>query len=225
MEPDCKKLGRGPRAYVKTTKRECGLNELCKFLVTHVAGSDGVRRIERILKTNKGASYFPDVMTLEHVTYVVWTMENHIDQWRHKLWIETLEEDERLKARDYKNLPQDERVKYAPKKTKYTSGEGTKREYGKTLVSNKGKKRFEEIKKNWKVAWEDEGIRAALTEEWKKIAAKYNRCQGYSGKKTDEAEGVDGEEEGREEEELVPVIDLQGIHGSHDGVPLIPYPV
>ena len=54
MEPDCKKLGRGPRAYVKTTKRECGLNELCKFLVAHVAGSDGVRRIERTLKVNKG---------------------------------------------------------------------------------------------------------------------------------------------------------------------------
>ena len=81
------------------------------------------------------------------------------------MWIETLEEDERLKARDYKKLPQDEREKYAPKKTRYTSGEGTKREYGKSLVSNKGKKRFEEIKRNWRVAWEDEGIKEALTEE------------------------------------------------------------
>ena len=47
------------------------------------------------------------MMTVEHVTYVVWTMENHFDQWEHKLWIETLEEDKRLKARDYKKLPQE----------------------------------------------------------------------------------------------------------------------
>ena len=35
--------------------------------------------------------------------------------------------------------------------------------------------------------------------------------------------GKEGEEEGEEEEELVPEIDLHGIHGN--GVPLIPYPV
>ena len=99
-------MGRGPKAYVKTTRRECKLNELCKFLMAHVAGSDGIRRIERTLKVNKGASYFPNVMALEHITYVVWTIENHFDQWQHKLWIETLDEDKRLKARNYKKLPQ-----------------------------------------------------------------------------------------------------------------------
>ena len=79
-DPDYKKLRRGPRAYVKTTRRECELNELCKFLLAHVAGSDGIRRIERTLKVNKGASYFPNVMALEHITYVVWTLENHFDR-------------------------------------------------------------------------------------------------------------------------------------------------
>ena len=38
-------------------------------------------------------------------------------------------------------------------------GEGTKREYEKSLVSDKVKKRFEEVKKHWKVAWEDESIK------------------------------------------------------------------
>ena len=64
---------------MKTSRKDCELNELCKFLLSHVAGSDGVRRIERTLKVNKGASYFPNMMTLGHVTYVVWTMENHFD--------------------------------------------------------------------------------------------------------------------------------------------------
>ena len=84
---------------MKMSSKECDLNELCKFLLSHVAASDGVRRIERTLKVNKGASCFPNMMTLEHVSYVVWTMENNFNQWKHKLWIETLGEDERLKAR------------------------------------------------------------------------------------------------------------------------------
>ena len=213
---------------MKTRSKESELNELCKFLLSHVAGSDGVRRIERFLKVNKGASYFPNMMTLEHVTYVVWTMENHFDQWKHKLWIETLDEDEMLKARDYKKLPQDERAMYAPKKTRYTSGEGTKREYGKSLVSDKGKKRFEEIKKNWRVAWEDEGIRTALTKEWKTVAAKYNRCQGYDMRSENAGVGggggEEGDGEGEEEKKLVPDIDLRGVHCN--GVPLVfPVPV
>ena len=32
---------------MKTSRKECELNELCNFLLVHVAGSDGVRRIER----------------------------------------------------------------------------------------------------------------------------------------------------------------------------------
>ena len=199
---------------MKMSSKECDLNELCKFLLSHVAVRDDVRRIERILKVNKGASYFPNMMTLEHVSYVVRIMENHFDQWKHKLWlwIETLGEDERLKARDYKKLPQGERSKYAPNKTRYTSGEGSKREHGKSLVSDKSKKRSDEIKNNWKIVWEDESIRTALTKEWKKIAGKYNRCQGY-----ERTENTGGEEvavgggEGEGEEELVPEIDLHGV--------------
>ena len=63
------------------------------------------------------------------------------------MWIEDLKDDEKIKAKSYKTLPHDERTIHAPKKTRYTSGEGTKREYGKLLVSYRGKKRFEEIKK------------------------------------------------------------------------------
>ena len=47
------------------------------------------------------------------------------------------------------------------------------------MVSDKGKRRYEEIKKHWKVAWEDKRIRTKLTEEWKKVAAKNKLCSGY----------------------------------------------
>ena len=49
--------------------------------------------------------------------------------------------------------------------------------------------------KNWKVAWEEERIRTKLTEEWKKIAARYNMCQGYKRTKNTGGEEV-AEEEG-----------------------------
>ena len=116
---------------------------------TYVAGSDCVRKFEGTLKVDKGASYFPNMTTLQHVTYVVWTMENHLDQWKHKLWIDALENDEKIKARDYKRLQQCKKAKYAPKKLRYTSSEVTKREYGKSLVlvSDKDKKIFQEIKR------------------------------------------------------------------------------
>ena len=105
---------------MKIARRECELNKLCKLPLWYVAGSDGVKKIKKTLKANKGASYFPNVMTLEHVTYVVWTTQNHADQWKHKLWIETLKDGEKIKAKDYKTLPQDERSKYAPEKPRGT---------------------------------------------------------------------------------------------------------
>ena len=83
---------------------------------TPVAGSDGVRRIEKTLVANKGASYFPNMMTSKHVTYVVWTTEDRLDQWKHSLWIEDLKDDEKIKAKNYMILQQDERTKYALKK-------------------------------------------------------------------------------------------------------------
>ena len=145
-------------------------------------------------------------MTFEHVTYIVWTMKNHLGQWKHKLWVETLKDDEKIKTKDYKRLQQGERAKYAPKKPRCTSGEGTKREYGKSLVSDKGKKRFEEIKK-WKFVWEDESIRTALTEEWKRVSAKNKMCQGYERTENTEGEKV---AEGKGEEDLVSEIALHG---------------
>ena len=68
-------------------------------------------------------------------------------------------------------------------------------------MSNKGKKIFDEIKNNWKIAWEDESIRTALTKERKKLAGKYNRCQGYERtKNTGGEEAAEEEVEGEEEE-------------------------
>ena len=97
-------------------------------------------------------------------------------------------------------------------------GAGTKREYGKSLVSDKGKKRFAVIKKNWKVAWEDESIRTALTEEWRKSAAKNKMYQGLERTEDAEGKGASGGGGGEEEEE-VPEIDL---HGDHcNGVSLV----
>ena len=56
------------------------------------------------------------------------------------MWIEDLNVGEKIKAKNYKTLRQDEMTKFAPKKPRYTSGQDTQREYGKPLVSNKGKK-------------------------------------------------------------------------------------
>ena len=197
--------------------KKCELEKLCKFILWYVAGSDGVRRITKTLMANKGTSYFPNMMTLTHVTYVVWTIENHLDKWRQILWIENLKDDDKLKAKSYKTLPPGEREKYAPKKTRYTSGEGAKRQYGKSLVSDKGKRRYEEIKKHWKVAWEDKRIRTKLTEERKKVAAKNKMCSGYERSEDtggEEAGEAEGEEEG--EGDLAPEIALHG--DSYDDV-------
>ena len=99
-------------------------------------------------------------------------------QWKHSLWIEDLEDDKKIKAnKRYKTLQQHERAKYTPKKPSYTSNEGTKKVVQKLLGGNKGKKRFEETKKHWKVVWEDESTRTKLTEGWKKFAAKNRMCQ------------------------------------------------
>ena len=56
------------------------------------------------------------------------------------MWIETLKDDKEIKAKDYKRLQQGERSEYAPKKPRYTSSAGTKREYDKSLMSDKGKR-------------------------------------------------------------------------------------
>ena len=79
-EIDCKKLGKGASVYIKASCKNCQLDELCKFFLWYVTERDGVRRAERTLSANKGSSYFPNMMTLEHVTYVVWPTENHFDQ-------------------------------------------------------------------------------------------------------------------------------------------------
>ena len=123
---------------MKTNRKECELNKLCNFLLHYVAGSGGRRKVERTLKANKREYYFPNMMSLEHVTYIVPTLENHFDQWKHALWIETLKDNKKIKAKDYKRLEQGKWEKYAPKKPRYTFGAGTKREYGKSLVSDKG---------------------------------------------------------------------------------------
>ena len=69
--------------------------------------------------------------------------------------------------------------------------------YEKSLVSDKGKNIFEEIKKHWKIAWEDESIRTKLAEEWKKFAAKNTMCQGYERTEgTEEEETAEGKGEG-----------------------------
>ena len=89
---------------MKTSRKACELSELCKFLLHYVAGSDGRRKTEKPLKANKGAYSFPNMISLEHVTYVVWTTGNHLDQWKHTLWIESLKDDEQVKAKNYKRL-------------------------------------------------------------------------------------------------------------------------
>ena len=132
--------------------------------------------------------------TLERVcTYVVWTIENHLGQWKHSLWIEDLEDDKKIKTnKSYKTLQQDERAKYTPKKPNYTSSGGTKRVYRNLLGSDKGKKRFEETKKHWKLVWEDKRVRAKLTE------AKDMREQGAQKSRRQQKGRERGRGRGRE---------------------------
>lgn len=215
-EPNLKELGRGPKAYMKTKRNgsKCRMDELCRFVGNYVAPSEGVKQIEKRLKARKGASYVPHVMTAEHVTYAVWSLENHKEAWKLLVMKEGLGEEERTKARNWKRLSGAERDKYTPKKTKYTSGEGEKRVYGRSLMSRAGKRRFDEIKKNWEAGLNDEETRSSFVKEWKVWTKKNHKCRGHE-RVEEEAEEGDGDSEGMDGEERLqaPEIAMPGDEG------------
>ena len=128
------------------------------------------------LGDNVGKNYMGDRMIPDHFCNTVWRIENHLSTWEQEFMINDLTDaEERDKAKNWNELSGEEREKYAPKPTRYTSGLKEKKVLGKKQVSQEGIQRLEEIKRNWKEGMANEVVRETMEEGWVEWSRR-NRC-------------------------------------------------
>ena len=81
---DTKRLYRGPAAFGLTDNPEqypADANDMYDFIGKYVARSEGVKQIAKALKENKGWTYAKNMMTVDQVTYVISSVDNHAPAW------------------------------------------------------------------------------------------------------------------------------------------------
>ena len=120
--PDTKRLCCGPAVFGMTQDPEessADLKEIFYFIGNYVAKSEGIMRITKIFKENKGWNYVKNIMNVDQLTYAACSVDNHEPVWWHDAMIQGLEDEvEKKKYKNYKDLDPEERVKYARKETR-----------------------------------------------------------------------------------------------------------
>ena len=132
--PDTTKLIEGPIAFrismidvnLEEDVDKKGIEELCHFIGMYVGGTYGVQKITKWLKDNKGKSFL-DLMTVDDVAWCVVLVVNHEKGWERDILKARSAEDEKEKYKNYQEIiNEEERAKYAPMPSRYSSGDGIK---------------------------------------------------------------------------------------------------
>ena len=79
--PNTKRLCRGPAAFGLTNNPEestTDANDMYHFFGNYVARSEGVQRISKTLKENKGWICVKNAMTVDWLTYAICSVANHM---------------------------------------------------------------------------------------------------------------------------------------------------
>ena len=74
---------------------------------------------------------------------------NHEEGWERDMLKARSADDEKEKYKNYQDIvDEEERAKYAPRPSRYSSGDGVKREFGKEIWNEEGHRVFQDVKKN-----------------------------------------------------------------------------
>ena len=150
--PDTKRLCHGPAAFGLTDdpeKSPADANDMYNFIGKYVARSEGVKRIAKSLKKNKGWTDVKNMMTVDQVTYAICSVDNHAPVWERDVVMRELDnEEEGMKYKNYSYMRPEEQEKYAPKETRHTSGKNIKEEYGVAVRSKEGKALYTSTRAN-----------------------------------------------------------------------------
>ena len=118
-----------------------------------MVGIFGYTKMMALLKENKGSSVW-NCLNIDNLVKSIFNIKNHNDSWACAFDMKGIGREEQEKYVAYKILSTpEERMKYAPITTKFKKN--TKREFGKSMVSEEGHKYYAMAKKNWQIALGD----------------------------------------------------------------------
>ena len=113
------------------------------FLGKWVGNMIGKVRVEKELRECKGKTLLHMIRPVTYA-HAVTLVEDHQDKWHQDKLVSIMEDkEEKAKYKNHRKIqcPQ-ERLKYAPKKPKYSAGVGVKRRFGDCIWSKSGQERF-----------------------------------------------------------------------------------
>ena len=221
--PDTMKLIEGPVAFRMSLNDvnsdedvdKQGIEALCHFIGMYVGGTYGVQKITKWLKDNKGKSFL-DLMTVDDVAWCVVLVENHVEGWERDMLKARSADDEKEKYKNYRDIvDEEERAKYAPRPSRYSSGDGIKREFGKEIWSEEGHQVFQEVKKNWSEALSDKNTWLWMVKGWDEWVEHSGFCRHWRLKESGKRRGI--AEDVEEEEQVACTFLLPGDEGFVDG--------
>jgi len=195
---DLDRLGKGPKAFLKSRGRACKLRVLAEFLYDYVTRVEGRKKILKLLEKEKGAAYVPNLFVPTRAAYVVWKLEDMKPRWDRAFWLKTLTGDDLEMYRNRDTLPAEEKARFRTLPPVYTSGEGIKRERGKDLRSEECKARLEELNRLWTEGMGDVGCRNALAKVWKELTIQTRKLRAYELVEEEKVQELMGEGRGGE---------------------------
>ena len=111
-----------------------------------------------------------DHISVEDFIYPAFILKNQEKKWSQDIKIAAMDEEERKKFRDYKGLYKDlspeDREKYAPIRSFFTTRKGVKREFGRVMLNEEGHNFCGKAKKTWKAVFYGEEMVEWITESW-----------------------------------------------------------
>ena len=162
----------------------------------------------------KEGSSWLDIMTLNEFVKMITIVANHEDVWNQEEWIARLEdEEEKEKYEYYKEIDDEsERLKYTPKKSKFTVGRGGKRKFGVSLWNQEGKDLELSLLRVWRDAFRKKDVRDWISQAWEKWVVDKKFCRHWKKKTVKEICEDDIEESDDNDETGVELI-LEGDDG------------
>ena len=171
----------------------------------------GKVRVEKELRECKGKSRLHMIRPVTYA-HAVTLVEDHQDKWHQDKLVSIMEDkEEKAKYKNHRNIqcPQ-ERLKYAPKKPKYSAGVGVKRRFGDCIWSKSEHERFTQAEEMWRSTVRDKRKWDWLLEGWEKYASKNGLFCHFKLRESlsdQENIGSSNEEEGGGQEEVELVLE------------------
>ena len=86
-------------------------------------------------------------MTVSNIAYCITVIKNHEEVWEQSYQLTQLDNEEKVIFLDYQELEDpDEIKKYAPKFTRFSTGDGVKRTFGRVMWNKEGIAFYESAK-------------------------------------------------------------------------------